>query len=353
MGKTSLKVALFGAFIVCLYVSIPHLAWVFYSWEQVNPTQDSPISIALFGIDILTTKQGWLNAYLQAMSIDVIIAFLSITLTNSKDKTHTGIGYTFVTLLIALSWFFNWLYAKDHAPVNAGIWSHTEVWGLVHLDTLTAIITSALPVFALAFTVMIDVLTGEKITADQIEAKAIEEEKKNTSLKRLRKAKEERQAETISRVFRLAQNVKKNGKSLIGKPETKDVNDLETKPETSPETGDVNDLETDSETISVTDWETDDETEMETTPETSGVIHRETTTGELPAIPVSIERDTDEIKVSPKRPRKAKQIVSTKEQEVRRLLRKRPTMTATEIAEKVGVSRQYVGQIKRSLELAS
>lgn len=170
--KTILKCALFAAFIVCLYVSIPHLAWTFHSWE--SGPEDTPLSVSILGFSLLSTSSEWLNAYLQAMSIDVIIALLSITLTNSKRKTQMGMGYTFVGLLIGISWLFNWMYAKAHAPTSGGIWTHAEFWGLIHLDTLTPIITSALPVFALAFTVMIDKLTGEKMTAEQLAQEATE-----------------------------------------------------------------------------------------------------------------------------------------------------------------------------------
>lgn len=183
MGKTSLKVALYLAFIVCLYVSIPHLAWVFHSWE--SGATDTPLDLGVFGFNLLNTSHEWFNAYLQAMSIDVIIAFLSITLTNSKERTQTGIGYTFVTLLILISWFFNWLYSKEHAPRQGTIWNHVELVGLIHLGTVTPIITSALPVFALAFTIMIDKLTGAKITAEELRQQADDMEAINTEMKRI------------------------------------------------------------------------------------------------------------------------------------------------------------------------
>lgn len=216
MEKKALKFALFGAFLVCLYVSIPHLAWVFYSWENTTGA-GTPLSLSIFGMDILTTKQEWLNAYLQAMSIDVIIAFLSYTLTNSKSLGFKGLGYTFVGLLILLSWFFNWLYAKAHAPMMAdnSIWGQTFLWGLISIKRITPIINSSLPVFAFAFTVMIDRLTGEQMTAAEIEQLATESEKINTALGKLRTAKNERTAQRIGSIFGLAKQVKDQGKELL------------------------------------------------------------------------------------------------------------------------------------------
>lgn len=223
MEKKALKITLFGAFLACLYVSIPHLAWVFYSWENAAGA-GTPLSLSLFGMDVLTTKQEWLNAYLQAMSIDVIIAFLSYTLTNSKSLGFKGLGYTFVGLLILLSWFFNWLYAKAHAPVMAdsSIWGQTFLWGIVSIKRITPIINSSLPVFAFAFTVMIDRLTGEQMTAAEIEAKATEAENVNNALGKLRKAKNERAAERIKGIFGLAKQVKDQGKELLSGEESAD-----------------------------------------------------------------------------------------------------------------------------------
>lgn len=221
MEKTILKFALFGAFLVCLYVSIPHLAWVFYSWENATGA-GTPLSLSIFGMDILTTRQEWLNAYLQAMSIDVIIAFLSYTLTNSKSVGFKGLGYTFVGLLILLSWFFNWLYAKAHAPIMAdsSIWDQTFLWGMISIKRITPIINSSLPVFAFAFTVMIDKLTGEQMTVTEIEQLAEESEKINTALGKLRKAKDDRNAQRIGSFFGLAKQVKDQGKELLSSKES-------------------------------------------------------------------------------------------------------------------------------------
>lgn len=325
----------FGAF---LSASIHHIA-AFYSGFEPTGAIDA-------------------QSYTLAISIDFTALVLTVGVMFFSERMP---GYArffiwaFIVALTGFSWVVNWQYAVTYQQPN-GLTSHLDpVW-----QNINPILASSFAFLNLAYALVSEFFSAKKKTAAELQAELDALNETADLEKQLREKKEQASGPgLIHRLKETAKEIKEAAKEVIGETvnETGNVTPKETKPETSPETGNDNDLETDSETIAETEnvnlWETDDETEMETTPETSGVIHRETTTGELPAIPVSLERDTDEIKVSSKRPRKAKQIVSTKEQEVRRLLRKRPTMTATEIAEKVGVSRQYVGQIKRSLELAS
>lgn len=169
MEMKLLRWALFAAFLVCLYVSIPHLAWTFHSWQSGGI--ETPFVVTTLNVVLLSTTTEWFNAYLEACAIDIIIALISYTLTNSKQYTQKGIGYFFVSLLIAISWLFNWFYAIEHAPAKTGVWADTihVLWWNIHVSTITPIITSALPLFALAFTFMIDKLTGERLDVKALE----------------------------------------------------------------------------------------------------------------------------------------------------------------------------------------
>jgi hypothetical protein len=159
VGKKLLKAGLFIAFIICLIVSIPHLAWVFNSFE----TGDS----STLRISWITVSQAWLFAYLQAISIDGIIALVSLILTNRKQYTSKLIGYIFIAGLTGISWLFNWIYDKAHQPIGS-VWNGTILAGHISTVWLVPIITSALPVLAIAFTIMIDTMTGDHLSAEEL-----------------------------------------------------------------------------------------------------------------------------------------------------------------------------------------
>lgn len=337
MEKKALKFALFGAFLVCLYVSIPHLAWVFYSWENTTGA-GTPLSLSIFGMDILTTKQEWLNAYLQAMSIDVIIAFLSYTLTNSKSLGFKGLGYTFVGLLILLSWFFNWLYAKAHAPVMAdnSIWGQTFLWGLISIKRITPIINSSLPVFAFAFTVMIDRLTGEQMTAAEIEQLATESEKINTALGKLRTAKNERTAERIKGIFGIVKQVKDQGKELLSGKETDEVK---------------SDIEEESAGIVRTENETKSHTFLEDECDT-GPITDPTQIDEISALlsadASADNRHTDELEAA-RTENHTKARTGDAHKRALRVLRRYPEIRPGDLAKKAQISETYARKILAEL----
>jgi hypothetical protein len=173
------KVLIWLGFISFLSSSIPHVAYVFHAFEG---TDTSTFGLTVLGFNLFTVDKWWFLSYLEAISIDVLIAWLSHVLTSGKAMTDKGIGYTFIVILVTISWFFNWIYAKSHAPIDTGIWSHSLIWGLVQMRTVTPIITSALPVFAIGYAVMLSKLTNT-VTADELKAH-LEEKKQIADIKR-------------------------------------------------------------------------------------------------------------------------------------------------------------------------
>lgn len=168
------KVLIWIGFVAFLATSIPHVAFIFHSFEG---SDTSSINLGPISID-----KWWFLSYLEAISIDVLIAWLSHVLTSGKAVSDKGIGYTFIIILVTISWFFNWLYAKINAPVDTGIWSHSLMWGLINLRTVTPIITSALPVFAIGYSIMLSKLTNV-VTADELKAQ-LEEKKKIADIRK-------------------------------------------------------------------------------------------------------------------------------------------------------------------------
>ncbi len=162
------RVLIWIGFIAFLSASIPHVAWVFYAFEG---SDHSTFGLALLGWNVFTVDKWWFLSYLEAISIDVLIAWLSHILTSGKVNTDRGIGYTFIIILVAISWYFNWIYAKEHAPVDTGIWAHSLMWGWLPIGKVTPIITSALPVFAIGYAIMLSRLTEAPPDVSEIEAR--------------------------------------------------------------------------------------------------------------------------------------------------------------------------------------
>lgn len=168
MQNTVTRILIWVGFIAFLSASIPHVAWVFYAFEGGD---NSTFGLTMFGWNVFTVDKWWFLSYLEAISIDVLIAWLSHILTSGKVNTDRGIGYTFIVILVAISWYFNWIYAKEHAPVDVGIWTHTLMWGWLPIGKVTPIITSALPVFAIGYAIMLSRLTEAPPDVSEIEAR--------------------------------------------------------------------------------------------------------------------------------------------------------------------------------------
>lgn len=158
-----------GAFLMFLGMSIPHLAWVFHSYESVGDGQ----------LDTL----WWCLSYGIAVSIDMTIAWMSHTISTLQTKKEVSLSLTFISALVAISWYLNWIFSEAHDPVRSSIdvWHEYALsqWWLfpaITVGQLTPIIISALPVFVIAYTYILAKLATMKAqaakTLDQLEQEA-------------------------------------------------------------------------------------------------------------------------------------------------------------------------------------
>jgi hypothetical protein len=132
----------FGAF---LAMSVPHVAWVFRFYEPKND-----------GYDLA----WWVISYGVAISIDLLICWLSYTRSDQEQKKgDSAITWTFIFLLALLSWYCNWLFSE--------VMSRVDVWSLSlpfrwTIGTLTPVMVSAIPMFVIAYTYMSRRILGAK-----------------------------------------------------------------------------------------------------------------------------------------------------------------------------------------------
>ena len=152
------------AFGVFLAVSIPHVAWVFRAYEPQGTN----------GFDGV----WWPLAYGFALAIDAVIAWLSHIKSTGEKAGDMWEAWLFIGALVAMSWYFNWIYALAHDPANPGrdVWAIVLIsqWAIMPALTvgkLTPVIISALPVFIIAYTYMLSKLAHAKAVA----AKSVEE----------------------------------------------------------------------------------------------------------------------------------------------------------------------------------
>lgn len=151
------------AFMSFLCASIPHVAWIFFQFEQ--GTNDQVISLWSFQFNIW---QGL--SYLIALSIDALIMWLSFQLSIGKSKIDSGLTWTFIIILSALSWYCNWLYSIAHSPAShIDIWSLPLFGGLTTVGTFTPLLVSAFPVFSIGYTFMLSRLSKASMTPEELE----------------------------------------------------------------------------------------------------------------------------------------------------------------------------------------
>jgi len=166
----------FGSF---LATSIPHVAWLYQAFE---PKEGAWQFVASYGI---------------ALGIDVMIAWLSFVQTIGKSK---GVWFTwvFIILLGVLSWYANYLYDMQHNPVQQlNIWTIELLGGWTTTGYITPIIISAIPLFAIAYTLMLSKLGARKVESveemrarltDLQQRKAVEKELKALNKGRVKQA---------------------------------------------------------------------------------------------------------------------------------------------------------------------
>jgi hypothetical protein len=161
----------FGAF---LLASIPHVAWFFSVFEphQFDGSLDWPY---------------WLVSYALAVSIDVTVFLLSMTVAGlAKQKKSGGLiasVWAFIILLACLSWWINDKYAVHFQMSGALAASPLTInflaLGTLHIPDTNPLIASCFQVLAVAYTWISDKITSgaEVKTATQLEEEVKELER--------------------------------------------------------------------------------------------------------------------------------------------------------------------------------
>ena len=167
----------FGSF---LATSIPHVAWLYQSFE---PQEGAWQFVASYGI---------------AIGIDVMIAWLSFVQTIGGKSKGVWFTWVFIILLGVLSWYANYLYDMQHSPIHqVNIWAIELLGGWMTTGYITPIIISAIPLFAIAYTLMLSKLGARQVEsveemrarlADLQQRKEVEKELKALNKGRVKQA---------------------------------------------------------------------------------------------------------------------------------------------------------------------
>jgi len=204
------------AFGVFLAVSIPHVAWVFRAYEPQGTN----------GFDGV----WWPLAYGFALAIDAVIAWLSHIKSTGEKAGDMWEAWLFIGALVAMSWYFNWIYALAHDPANPGrdVWAIVLIgqWGVMPALTvgkLTPLIISALPVFIIAYTYMLSKLAHAKAVAaksvEELEAEAHEAQRRAQAQRRIEEARKHSRLSLIQRAAGAAKEAKQGLQALRAETE--------------------------------------------------------------------------------------------------------------------------------------
>lgn len=189
------------AFLSLLAMSIPHVAWLYQTYEPHDGNW-------------YTTG----TSYGVAIAIDVMIAWLSWAQVAGKGA-RSNVTWLFIASLSALSWYANYLYGMNNDPIHqSDIWNISIAFGWTTTGYITPVIISAVPVFSLAYTAMLHTVMNQNVeTVAEMQArlaelqarKKVEEELKKVEggslIKRLTIGAVKSGFETVSEVKKIAQ----------------------------------------------------------------------------------------------------------------------------------------------------
>ncbi len=181
------------AFASFLLASIPHIAYFFRAFEPLVQPGDSQNTFY------------WVVAYVLALSIDVMVFLLSVTVAQlQRDRAPwqtTLTVYAFIVALSGLSWFINWQYAKEFSSSMLGAVTPINLdfqFFRVNVGTVDPAIASMFQVFAIAYTYIADkIATGKGKTAVELKAEADEAEDRAKEQKRLDGLRKEKRAARV------------------------------------------------------------------------------------------------------------------------------------------------------------
>jgi hypothetical protein len=185
----------FGSF---LATSIPHVAWLYQSFE---PKDGAWQFVASYGI---------------ALGIDVMIAWLSFVQTIGKSK---GVWFTwvFIVLLGVLSWYANYLYDMQHSPIHQiDIWTIELLGGWTTTGYITPIIISAIPLFAIAYTLMLSKLGARKVeSVEEMRARLTDLQQRKEVEKELKALNKGRVKQALTSVIDDSREVFKHARTRV------------------------------------------------------------------------------------------------------------------------------------------
>ena len=225
--QVATRVLFWSAFGIFLMVSIPHIAWVFRQYEPQDP------GVAGF--------VWWVLAYGFAIAIDGVIGWLSHIKSVGTTWKDQGFIWTFIVALVLMSWYFNWVFSEAHDPSKQvlDVWSFVltnQLWFVPSLTVgqLTPVVISALPVFIIAYTFILQKVNSMKTAAAkslvELQTEAGEAEQRAEAEKRIRDAQKTQKNEhdTLDTVFSLAKRVRREARSLVGEKRDPEAEKLHT-----------------------------------------------------------------------------------------------------------------------------
>ena len=210
----ALKGFFWFAFASFLAASIPHVAYFFRAFEPQATAGQDPLFY-------------WGIAYALAVSIDVMIVLLSVTVAQLKHQ-QVGRGtiysiWAFILLLTGLSWFINWQYARQFssAMLNQVAGTHLNLYFFSpNVGQIDPVIASMFQVFAIAYTYIADKIAMSKPkTAEELKQETDEEEARVKELARLEDIRKRRRQQRVAAMVGTIQHLSTQVQSMHATPD--------------------------------------------------------------------------------------------------------------------------------------
>ena len=210
----ALKGFFWFAFASFLAASIPHVAYFFRAFEPQATAGQDPLFY-------------WGIAYALAVSIDVMIVLLSVTVAQLKHQ-QVGRGtiysiWAFILLLTGLSWFINWQYARQFssAMLNQVAGTHLNLYFFSpSVGQIDPVIASMFQVFAIAYTYIADKIAMSKPkTAEELKQETDEEEARVKELARLEDIRKRRRQQRVAAMVGTIQHLSTQVQSMHATPD--------------------------------------------------------------------------------------------------------------------------------------
>jgi len=165
-GKTAILYVV--GFSLCAYLiaSLTHVEWVFRLFE---PHTAITWNLLLFQVDARDVE-----AFSQAIGIDVLTSLLIAFCILSEKKAYTAIMVVIIATLIVYSFLFNFVYAEANSPVGVtNLWNVPLLFGLTTIGAVIPLMVSAYPLFILAYTFIAIFIRGVKeVSVEDLRRKA-------------------------------------------------------------------------------------------------------------------------------------------------------------------------------------